>query len=305
VAEVYAKLGGNLHEDNNMPMGQHRVVLGNYIDLARACEEGVMAMDVTEAFRANTRSFIEGILDRNECLPSEASKVRGCMAWASCAERGKVGRLAVAPLARRQYFEEEKSLNPRLEMALAHCWRLLSSVPACVLLLLPRKHENIIIYSDASWEPDRSPPGKIGWLIFHPCGRVVGRALDISADMVALCNERASQIQFCEGFPGLAVPHFHPELADASILWFVDNEGAVSNLVRCVAASEDMLKMVSRAHELWLDRNLWVEWIASASNLSDGISRDGVTDALSIALYSDLAEIPQCEIWTLIASLFK
>ena len=61
---------------------------------------------------------------------------------------------------------------------------------------------------------------------------------------------------------------------------FVDNEAAVSTLIRGTSVAEDSALMAELLHALCLilGCRLWVEWIDSESNPSDGLSREGLDD---------------------------
>ena len=69
-------------------------------------------------------------------------------------------------------------------------------------------------------------------------------------------------------------------LRDHDVVTFCDNESAVAALIRGASRSED----VSEIAELFtaccvvVGCRCWVDWIDSASNPSDGLSRDGIKD---------------------------
>ena len=89
------------------------------------------------------------------------------------------------------------------------------------------------------------------------------------------------QILAVEAFASIAAMHVSPELfEDSDILWFVDNESAVSSLIRGAAKPEDIDKIAafSASRTTSLRARIWWEWIDSDSNPSDGLSRDGLLD---------------------------
>ena len=75
-------------------------------------------------------------------------------------------------------------------------------------------------------------------------------------------------------FPAAASP------ADA----FVDDEAAASSIIRGAPRCEDVGDIVQSLHWLLLKYSirLWVEWIDSKSNPSDGLSRDGLDDSWTL-----------------------
>ena len=61
---------------------------------------------------------------------------------------------------------------------------------------------------------------------------------------------------------------------------FVDNEAAVASLIKASSKQPDAHLICQFAHALLfrLGAQVWFEWIDSASNPSDGLSRDGLND---------------------------
>jgi hypothetical protein len=97
--------------------------------------------------------------------------------------------------------------------------------------------------------------------------------------------------------------HYRELLRGKDVLWFIDNEAAAASLIRGGSGQPDVEQLCLKTHMLWavLDMRVWIEWIDSASNVSDGLSRDGLQDAWTISkqwLLSQ-ADIPD---WTQYAS---
>ena len=66
-------------------------------------------------------------------------------------------------------------------------------------------------------------------------------------------------------------------LAGRDIIWFNDNEAAVISMIRGGSA-EGVVNDIAEATHLPLHRlgcRMWIEWIDSGSNPSDGASREG------------------------------
>ena len=83
---------------------------------------------------------------------------------------------------------------------------------------------------------------------------------------------------------------------NSDILWFVDNEAATSTLIRGSSREEDVCNIAELTHLLWAHHGcrVWLEWIDSDSNPSDGLSRDGVSDpwCKSYGIVPSVAEPP-------------
>ena len=69
-------------------------------------------------------------------------------------------------------------------------------------------------------------------------------------------------------------------LSGQDLLWFVDNEAAVAALVRSSTSQEDVHLLAQAVHINLhsLGCRIWIEWIDSESNVSDGLSRLGSAD---------------------------
>ena len=89
------------------------------------------------------------------------------------------------------------------------------------------------------------------------------------------------QIFPAEALAPLVAIAFHVErLRNRDVYIFIDNEAAVAAHIRCGTSAEDVQAMVHAFHWLVLKENIrvWIEWIDSESNPSDGLSRLGCED---------------------------
>ena len=108
-----------------------------------------------------------------------------------------------------------------------------------------------------------------------------------------LLTPRRQQIFPGETLAGLSMPWFHPaELKQFDIVWFIDNEAAASCLIRGNSREQDVHAIAQFAHLLYhlLNCRVWIEWVDSHSNPSDGLSRLGLSDPWTIAQEWQLAE---------------
>ena len=106
--------------------------------------------------------------------------------------------------------------------------------------------------------------------------------------------ERRQQISPGETICGLLVPIVHPDfLRSRDVLWFIDNECAVSSLIKASSPQSDihLIAQFSQAAYHALQARVWFEWIDSASNPSDGLSRAGLEDSWTLQQGWDLAEV--------------
>ena len=109
----------------------------------------------------------------------------------------------------------------------------------------------------------------------------LGVALKLPWSLYSSWSDRQQQI-----FPAevaavpIALALFRQECAGRDLIVFVDNEAAVSSLIRGSTKVEDANALVELCHALalLLHTRVWIEWIDSESNPSDGLSRLGVCD---------------------------
>ena len=93
--------------------------------------------------------------------------------------------------------------------------------------------------------------------------------------------ERKTQICAAETFCFPAAIIDAPDFfRNHDVLWFCDNEAAVSTIIRGACVPEDINGFAEATAILSakLGCRLWVEWVDSKSNPSDGLSRAGLGD---------------------------
>ena len=136
-----------------------------------------------------------------------------------------------------------------------------------------------MIYSDASCEPGSLP--RLGWVIFEQGHQLAGYTIDVPAAVFETWLAQKQQIFPAETLCGNCVPATCAErLRGKSVLWFIDNEAAASALIRGSSSQPDALELVMTCHMQLqqLQTRCWWEWIDTASNPSDGLSRLGLDD---------------------------
>ena len=135
-----------------------------------------------------------------------------------------------------------------------------------------------VVYSDASYDGQTL---RLGWVIFKPSAVPLGGSTVVPETVLSSWIPRIQQIYPGETLAVLVASVLCPDhLAHSDLLWFVDNESAVSALIRSSTSQEDV-HLISQATHVQLHSlgcRLWVEWVDSESNVSDGLSRKGTLD---------------------------
>ena len=75
-----------------------------------------------------------------------------------------------------------------------------------------------------------------------------------------------------------------PELfQDVDLLWYCDNQSGAAAVVKGCARAPDLARLATTTHLAWavLRCRTWIEWVDSASNCADGVSRAGEADSFA------------------------
>ena len=75
---------------------------------------------------------------------------------------------------------------------------------------------------------------------------------------------------------------FRKQLSRQRVVWFVDNSVAVSCFAKGAGRNPNIAYLVAAFHMIAMcyDVHVWFEYVQSADNWSDGISRRGFSDRL-------------------------
>ena len=258
---------------------QLRVWLGVCINLARVPSEGLVEMQPKTGLKEKLAEELETHTDGKPLSKSIASKVRGKAVWAGGLTFGRLARLGLRVLKEKQYHgPPEVSEDDAAELRFLAM--LLRRLPPYTVRVDGRRARGHVLYTDASLEEDGIL--RAGWVCFTKDGRrPQGSTLTIAPEIVETWVPRKTQIFQGEAFAVYAaIWNLREELRGSDILAFVDNEGAASALIRGTSSQTDVGAVVHAVHWLLfsLGARLWVEWIDSDSNPSDGLSRDGLLD---------------------------
>eukprot|EP00434_Breviolum_minutum_P039847 symbB.v1.2.035390.t1/scaffold4753.1/size44016/3 len=252
------------------------------IGIARRCAlalgaayfDDQLAMEVIADADAKVLSKLQDALEKKTLSRDEAGKLRGDLCWLFSMCSGHTGKIAGPLLTEKQH-----GTDPNLSESDIRTLHLLQ---AMVSISLPRDvHVRsdapppVVIYSDASFEDGVL---RLGWVIFDGTAVPVGRSCVVPPAVLESWLERRQQISPGETICGLLVPIVHPEvLRSRDVLWFIDNECAVSSLIKASSPQSDihLIAQFSQAAYHALQARVWFEWIDSASNPSDGLSRAG------------------------------
>ena len=249
----------------------------------------------------------KSLLVKGTCTSAEAAKLRGVASWAAGNTFGRAGRLGLRALKERQYQKtEDHALDEQLRMGLKFLVEVMPTIGPRSTRIIGPTPPPTIIYSDASWPDVREQrsaaeaaaegePPRLGWVIFRPGMKPRGFTIELGTEFLGALFPRKTQIFAAEAVATLAAFVLTPELVDGrELVWFIDNEAALSSLIRGTSRAEDVGHIAACTHVAAIEHSssLWYEWVDSASNPADGLSRDGVHDKWTLEQGWELTEFP-------------
>jgi hypothetical protein len=140
----------------------------------------------------------------------------------------------------------------------------------------------IIAYSDAEWTVGEAETKTgLGAILFHPDLGVKAAALrDTPPQVLDSLNTRETQIIPLEllASAGLFATFGHC-LRGEEVLFFIDNQSVCAALAKGASSSADIQAFATAWHAqcFVLGVRVWIEWIPSAANPADELSREGTS----------------------------
>jgi hypothetical protein len=264
-------------------MGQDRNYLGVATHLGRVDTEGYVDLEPKDITCFQVASDVGLARHSGRLEGPVAAKIRGRASWSGTHSFGKCGRIGLRVLKEKQYGS-----NPCLSVddhaALKFLADLATSLPARSVQVVGARRPPVILYTDASYEEASGIAPKLGWVLFDPADKdfiPIGQELQLEWSVVERWIQRQQQIFAAEAFaPTDALRNLGRYIRGRDVVLFIDNEAAASTLIQG-ASSQDDVAAIAECFQiglLTLGARCWIEWIDSASNPSDGLSRDGICD---------------------------
>ena len=284
-------LGGQLSPAKHIGLRGQRVMLGVHIRMDEVESEGIITFEPKVETVEKVVMASRAHLSSGSMTPAEASKLRGLSGWCAANTFGRAGRLGLSQLKTRQYSKELQDfrLDENLRMCLMYLITILPMLQPRQARVFGRLTPPVVVYSDASWPEgvqtedvlESFVPPRVGWVIFRQGERPHGYSMQLGRSFLRLLLPRKTQIFAAEAVVALLALVTEPELfVSEDVLWFMDNEAAVSSLIRGSSRASDVghIAAAARIASVRLGCRIWYEWIDTASNPSDGLSRAGTID---------------------------
>ena len=306
--DILARLGGSLGPDKNKPIRVQQVTLGVHVRMDEMLTRGIVEFEPRTATVHKVVDAADLILDRGACTPGEAAKLRGSATWAAGNTFGRAGRLGLRPLKDRQYQgpNEPNEVNEDLRVGLRFLKEVLPKMQPRPTRIMGTSPPPVVVYSDASWPQfmdleeavKKGEPPRLGWVVFVPGEKPRGYTMVLGKEFMDALLPRKTQIFAAEAIAVLTALVLLPgHFAQRELLWFIDNESAVSSLIRGGSKAQDVGHLAAATHLALIEERCmaWFEWIDSDSNPADGLSRDGLLDQWTIQQGWELLEFGQRE----------
>lgn len=274
--ETFAVLGFSLDPEKSQPPARLQAVLGVMFSTASLTSRRVISVSPKPTRLAGLQKLIQAVLESDSLSPSQAASLVGKFGFLCSTLFGKAGRCCTGPARFRQYSSHHvTALDPTLRQSLCLMSEFLTFTPAReipVTSVTP-----LLIYSDASDVPERSPRFVLGGVCYDP----LDSSLEFSSWEVpnSIVQKWASRQNYMGQLELLAAPFalatWSTKAQQRPILFFLDNDSASSNLIKGYSPKVDSSVIVG---EFWLmaaslKSSIYIDRVESKSNLADGPSR--------------------------------
>jgi hypothetical protein len=254
--------------------------LGLLHDLTEAVSAGIIRFWVRDRLQQKILDFISEARMSQSLKPGVASKLYGCASFFGQGIFGKLGRAGLQALKDRQY-EGGEAITPGIKPSFAMIEALVRDQPEREHYVGVQLVDRFLVASDDALEEPRQGTG--GYLVvWMPAGARQAWVVDIPNAVYDIWDDspfKIAQLELLMVLVGLV--HQADKFRGRHGVWFIDNVAALMALVRGGSDSPELDEMASMIHARLFGLRTWMyfEWIESKSNWSDGISRDGFTDA--------------------------
>lgn len=276
--QVAEAVGFPFSEEKRQPPTKHGDFLGVVHDLDFSHRKPFIKLWIRPKLLAKIHDLINTSFLQRSLAPGIAAKLFGCLTFLSHAAFGKVARSGLVDIKERQYASTSE-LTPELANALRTVQQLLHLEPNRLVPVFQSFPLRLIGASDAAHEG--SGLGTGGFLFVNPQGRRLGSVVHITQEVQQLWGNQAAIIAQLELLMVLQAALQYPnDFRGSACIWFCDNIASLMSLVKGRSDVHSLDHMSRMIHLLMfqLRCHAWYEWIPSASNWSDGISRTGFHD---------------------------
>ena len=235
------------------------------------------------------KTFVISALNNKKCTKTMASSLRGRLVHLAATRPARTGRAYLANISGLA-DHGGPTWSEGIHMELQYILKDLDGDFTKVFPLSPCIDLGPRVWTDASFEPaplgQETPKMRLCAIVANTSARA-GVVADVSPEFYHFLEQRETQITVGEMLGVmLAFKHYASVLQSKSVICYGDNMGVIHAIVNGVCKARDVSAFVlALQHKIVsLKCSVWWEYVASASNLADGGSRDGISCAMAKSL---------------------
>ena len=281
LAFLYSLVGIPLKTAKHQPPAPANTALGVLVDISRAhhATAPTASLALLPRRRDDILAALAAAADANYLSPADAATLYGKLHFAVAHAWGRPGRAALQPLIQRSNDRDAThTWTPTLAAMRAFFNALLPHLPPAEIPIREPAEPTtpLLLYTDASWS---SAYKGIGIFLADPLRRFAPTfaAAVIPASLLARFPPNAlTAIYHAELAAAVsALTTFATYLRNHHVLHFVDNTGALSNLIHGYARDAAAAPLVNAYHLLAARYRIrpFFEYVPSAENIADIPSR--------------------------------
>ena len=273
-------LGSPFSAEKHQAMSSEGDFLGLWHSVSQAAHPGHVSFWVRDRLIHKVRDYMAEAFQRQSLPPGIAAKLYGCLNFLGHGCCGKVGRSGLLALQERQTSKQGPfPVTDDLVSSLQLVQALLSLRPCRHYDLQPSGQQRFVAASDAA--QDAPQEGSAGCLFLSPAKERLAFILEVDDRLFNLWDEQPAKIAQLELVVVLmALAFYAPYVRGKHGLWFIDNVAALMSLIKGRSSTAELDLMSGAVHAILcgLGCATYFEWVQSADNWSDGISRAGLRD---------------------------
>ena len=276
IRETFKALGFTLDAEKSQQPSEVVAILGVLFNTASLKDQRSLCVEAKESRVRNLIISIDSVLSKGFLTQTLCASIVGKFNFLCSTLFGKVGRCCTTTLRKIQYGNHATVMvTTPLRRSLKLMKFLLTTSPSRRLRVIDESP--ILLYTDASDVPGRSPQQVLGAFLFNPVSSSLSyTSCEVSAELVSSWLPRKSYMGQLELLATvLALSTWSRTLQERHVILFVDNDSAASGLVKGYSPQLDSGAIIG---QFWLSvaeqkLSVYIDRVESKSNPSDGPSR--------------------------------
>ena len=278
-AEMVMKVLGwriSMSDDKRLPFGVEFQMLGAIVDLSRS-KQGMVRVKNKPSRVADIGAMVEGLCSRDSIPLSTIETLKGRLLYAAGHTFGRCTQLSIQLISRLARRGPMVLLDSKFKAVVRDAFKCLSEAPAREVGAWSGRPP-VVVFTDGACENEGTEITH-GATLFDPeTGRSLMFGDWVPDTWVQRWKAGGKKQLICQAeiFPVLvSKATWTSELRNRAILWFIDNNAALSAVIRSFSPVIEnyQLLVLNASLDLQLQSMHWYARVPSKSNLSDSASR--------------------------------